>query len=393
MGNKASKPSESESESESKSEPQNDIASSSAIRIAYAQVTNEAGEFLALASCGIDILQVTNTNHFHSQFPLTPTLTAQAHRVGLTCLLPALTQLTSLTSMDVSANNLIELPTCMQRLSSLTQLDCGFNEMRDLPPLPPLSRLSAPGNLFGVVPQSALALTRLLHLDLSHCELLHLPDEFGVTLSRLEHLNLAGNELCTLPESLVHCAASLVSLDVAGNRLRSLPAAMGVMHTLQALRLQRNHLTTLVALTPLASAGGCLTELVLRERGAGNSDNQLPPVRGLSYVNKADCARRLADIVLACLARDDAAQRDDDSDDSGDNDGDDDRAEPSRANKLRRVQQAQADHTCCVCADGSIGVALMPCAHLCVCGDCAATLAACPICRVDVTDRIRIFLA
>ena len=43
---------------------------------------------------------------------------------------------------------------------------------------------------------------------------------------------------------------------------------------------------------------------------------------------------------------------------------------------------------CVVCEDAKKSVLLLPCKHICTCQGCAGGLAACPICRVPIEDRV-----
>lgn len=45
---------------------------------------------------------------------------------------------------------------------------------------------------------------------------------------------------------------------------------------------------------------------------------------------------------------------------------------------------------CCVCFEHERNVLLQPCAHLALCATCGEKVAACPICRVRITKRIKV---
>ena len=51
-----------------------------------------------------------------------------------------------------------------------------------------------------------------------------------------------------------------------------------------------------------------------------------------------------------------------------------------------------APSSCCVCLDACSVVAFVPCGHLCVCAQCADVCSNCPLCRVAVATRIRIYM-
>jgi hypothetical protein len=52
--------------------------------------------------------------------------------------------------------------------------------------------------------------------------------------------------------------------------------------------------------------------------------------------------------------------------------------------------------SCCVCLSSNKSVLLLPCKHLCLCDDCGITrkpaIEYCPICRLRITNRMKVFL-
>ncbi|XP_037334494.1 baculoviral IAP repeat-containing protein 7 [Pungitius pungitius] len=57
------------------------------------------------------------------------------------------------------------------------------------------------------------------------------------------------------------------------------------------------------------------------------------------------------------------------------------------------LQQLQEERTCKVCMDKLVSMVFIPCGHLVVCGDCAASLRHCPICRAVVRGSVRAFMS
>lgn len=55
------------------------------------------------------------------------------------------------------------------------------------------------------------------------------------------------------------------------------------------------------------------------------------------------------------------------------------------------MQRITETLTCCVCMDADKDTVLMPCKHLCVCESCSHDIRTCPLCRVEVTDKIRVW--
>jgi hypothetical protein len=56
-------------------------------------------------------------------------------------------------------------------------------------------------------------------------------------------------------------------------------------------------------------------------------------------------------------------------------------------------EAAEARNECVVCADAKRSVAFVPCGHVCSCVHCADESNQCPICRVTVAQRLKVFLA
>lgn len=52
-------------------------------------------------------------------------------------------------------------------------------------------------------------------------------------------------------------------------------------------------------------------------------------------------------------------------------------------------QPADTDETSCVvCQTNRKDTLLQPCRHLCLCSECAAQLRTCPVCRVNIENRL-----
>jgi hypothetical protein len=56
------------------------------------------------------------------------------------------------------------------------------------------------------------------------------------------------------------------------------------------------------------------------------------------------------------------------------------------------IGESTDDTCCCVCQDEVKSVALIPCGHVCACPGCAPMLGCCPLCRQEVTNRLRVYL-
>nr|XP_043868856.1 baculoviral IAP repeat-containing protein 7-A-like [Solea senegalensis] len=64
--------------------------------------------------------------------------------------------------------------------------------------------------------------------------------------------------------------------------------------------------------------------------------------------------------------------------------------EPGPEELLRQLQE---ERTCKVCMDQLVSIVFIPCGHLVVCGDCAASLRHCPICRAIIRGSVRAFMS
>mmetsp|Transcript_105698 Transcript_105698/g.297292 ORF Transcript_105698/g.297292 Transcript_105698/m.297292 type:complete len:331 (-) Transcript_105698:171-1163(-) len=56
-------------------------------------------------------------------------------------------------------------------------------------------------------------------------------------------------------------------------------------------------------------------------------------------------------------------------------------------------QCEEVDFTCVVCLRTPRSVLLQPCMHLALCGECAPQVKSCPVCRKDISQRVKVFLS
>jgi hypothetical protein len=67
---------------------------------------------------------------------------------------------------------------------------------------------------------------------------------------------------------------------------------------------------------------------------------------------------------------------------------------PNEAQSNAETRQSAADlNNCVVCDDAQRSTALVPCGHVCCCGECAVDLRQCPICREAIRERLKLFFA
>ncbi len=131
----------------------------------------------------------------------------------------------SLEMLDLSNNNLSELP---DRFSQLKQLKIVFlnnNQFEAFPPVlahcPQLSMVSFKGNQLKTITPAALS-PNFRWLILTNNQLTSLPGSIG-QLSKLQKLMLAGNQLRSLPPELAHCH-NLELIRIAANQLTEFPS-------------------------------------------------------------------------------------------------------------------------------------------------------------------------
>jgi Leucine-rich repeat (LRR) protein len=131
-------------------------------------------------------------------------------------------QLTQLTELDLSHNNLTQLEGDLSVLQALQTLDLSYNKLEWL------------GRLPQGLDQCMLAFNRLSSLEGLE---LH-------NLSQLSTLNISDNKIEELPESVGLCAG-LKALDAGNNDMRTLPSSLGYLAQLTRISLQGNPLKTI----------------------------------------------------------------------------------------------------------------------------------------------------
>ena len=127
-------------------------------------------------------------------------------------------------SLDLSNNQLKNLPECLTSISNLTHLNLSRNKLKNLP-------------------NFITNLMNLTYLDLSFNKLTNLPKSIN-QLSKLTRLNLTFNELKNLPESISQLS-NLICLDMSFNQFEKLPESISQLSNLTILILSENRLKKL----------------------------------------------------------------------------------------------------------------------------------------------------
>ncbi|KAL9181563.1 hypothetical protein ACHAXT_010368 [Thalassiosira profunda] len=126
----------------------------------------------------------------------------------------------SLLSLDLSFNQLAELPEELSKLSILQELNCACNKLQALPEsigsLAWLKIVKANGNCLSSLPASLGECKNLELLNASENALTSLPQEIAGCAS-LRTLLLQNNDLSRLPLSLASLGGQIQEIDVSNN--------------------------------------------------------------------------------------------------------------------------------------------------------------------------------
>ncbi|XP_036267191.1 leucine-rich repeat and calponin homology domain-containing protein 4 isoform X1 [Pipistrellus kuhlii] len=179
------------------------------------------------AARSYDLSDITQADLSRNRFPEVPEAACQLvsleglslYHNCLRCLNPALGNLTALTYLNLSRNQLSSLPPYICQL--------------------PLRVLIVSNNKLGALPPDISTLGSLRQLDVSSNELQSLPSEL-CSLSSLRDLNVRRNQLSTLPEELGDLP--LVRLDFSCNRISRIPVSFCRLRHLQVILLDSNPL-------------------------------------------------------------------------------------------------------------------------------------------------------
>ncbi|KAH3764342.1 Leucine-rich repeat protein SHOC-2 [Pelomyxa schiedti] len=190
----------------------------------------------------------------------------------LTSIPNALCNITELQTLKLSGNRIETLPDNISKLTKLTQLSVASNRLTQLPPaigtLPCLRELILSNNALQLLPNNIGQLSSLQQLFCDSNKLTEIPPSFGL-LNGLTHLDLSYNKLTEFPQCLYTMSAvtslklsennisrfaephhlfsnlvSLSTLDLNGNELSTVPPELSSLPHLAFLHLSDNNLST-----------------------------------------------------------------------------------------------------------------------------------------------------
>jgi len=209
--------------------------------------------------------QITDLPNWLGELPGLVGLSLDGNR--LTQVPEVISSLTGLTQLTLSANQLTQLPAWISNLVHLTRLHLAANQLTELPAwisdLTHLTELDVSGNQLRRLPGSMASLSQI---HLWNNQLIEVPTWIG-DLTQLTRLDLSGNQLRRLPDSIANLIG-LTQLHLGANQLTELPNGISNLTGLTNLNLSGNQLThlpeaisNLTRLTQLHLAANQLTEV------------------------------------------------------------------------------------------------------------------------------------
>ncbi|KAJ0181631.1 hypothetical protein K1T71_002353 [Dendrolimus kikuchii] len=178
------------------------------------------------------------------KFDLSDTVVADLSKNRFSEIPDELTTYIYLEKLLLSQNIIRNVPEAVGGLQSLTYLDLSSNQLTELPRevcQMPLQVLLVPDNMLSTLPKEIGKMTSLAELDASNNRLTQVPMTLG-DCAGLRALDLSNNQLGLLPLQITYLR--LEHLDVSCNCISSLPLELRNMNTLITLDLDNNPLVS-----------------------------------------------------------------------------------------------------------------------------------------------------
>ncbi|XP_013181297.1 PREDICTED: leucine-rich repeat and calponin homology domain-containing protein 1-like isoform X2 [Papilio xuthus] len=178
------------------------------------------------------------------KFDLSDTVVADLSKNRFSDVPDEVTTYVYLEKLLLSQNIIRSVPETVGGLQSLTYLDLSSNQLTELPRevcQMPLQVLLVPDNLLATLPKEIGKMTSLAELDASNNRLTQVPMTLG-DCAGLRALDLSNNQLGLLPLQITYLR--LEHLDVSCNCISSLPLELRNMNTLVTLNLDNNPLVS-----------------------------------------------------------------------------------------------------------------------------------------------------
>ncbi|CAM4030084.1 leucine-rich repeat-containing protein kinase family protein [Shewanella denitrificans] len=199
----------------------------------------------------------------------------------------------TLETLDLSANQLTELPDDFGRFHALKILFLSDNHFTQLPKVlahcPKLSMVGFKANQIEYVAEDCLPLG-LRWLILTDNKITQLPDSMG-QLTLLQKCALAGNAIERLPESMAACQR-LELLRVSANKLTELPSWLFSLPRLSWLAFDGNPVTQAVT-SSMTQAMGNTAPISSSSSGSSNATGHLDTALPLVAMSQLDVGREL----------------------------------------------------------------------------------------------------
>ena len=165
----------------------------------------------------------------------------------LTKIPPEIFELEWLEELDLSGNNIPELPNILSHFPKLILFGFRWQENKPIPNwiklVPELKIDLSSFKISNKLPDLIFNFKNLKHLNLSGNKLISIPDHI-TKLTNLNSLDLSVNKLTYIPNHITKLT-HLKSLDLSGNQLNSIPTFITKLTNLKSLNLSSNHLTSI----------------------------------------------------------------------------------------------------------------------------------------------------